>query len=536
MQNKKSENKSSAVQELLQKVKNGSITDFSSFHKAKLSSAKKFHLSRMPSNSDIAAIASVDERKAFKNILSIKPVRSLSGVSVVAVMTPPAGCVGTCIYCPVSLVEGMTPKSYTGKEPSTMRSLMFNYNPYKIVENRLHQYDEINKPASKIEIIFQGGTFPAESFVHQKYFVKRCIDAVNEKTSKNLSQAKLLAESSEKRIVGITFETRPDQCSKLQINRMLNLGGTRVEMGVQIPSDEVYKKIARGHLVKDVVQATQRLKDSAFKVCYHLMPGLYGSSPKHDIEKLQEVFSNKDFMPDMVKIYPCLVIEKTPLYELWKKGKFFPYDTEQASEVISEIKRVIPKWVRVMRIQRDIPADVIAAGVKNSNLREFVEKKMHEKGIECNCIRCREAGLKSHKLKKQIDFSKVKLLREDYDASNGKEIFLSFEEPEFNALIGFARLRIPFNPFRKEIDSKTALIRELHVFGEALRIGDNALQKDTQHKGFGKKLMQEAERIALEEFDIKKLTVIAGLGVRDYYRSKLGYFNDGVFVSKFLSK
>ncbi|MDO8627672.1 MAG: tRNA uridine(34) 5-carboxymethylaminomethyl modification radical SAM/GNAT enzyme Elp3, partial [Candidatus Diapherotrites archaeon] len=344
------------------------------------------------------------------------------------------GCVGKCIYCPVSLVDDKTPKSYTGKEPSTMRSIMFNYNPYKIVENRLHQYDEINKPASKIEIIFQGGTFPAESFAHQKYFVKRCIDAVVGKDSKNIEEAKLSAESSEKRIVGITFETRPDQCSKLQINRMLNLGVTRVEMGVQIPSDEVYKKIARGHSVKDVVQATQRLKDSAFKVCYHLMPGLYGSSPEHDIEKLSEVFSNQDFMPDMVKIYPCLVIEKTPLHELWKQGKFSPYNTEQASEVISEIKKVIPKWVRIMRIQRDIPADVIAAGVKNSNLREFVERKMLEKGIKCNCIRCREAGLKSHKLKKQIDFSKVKLLREDYDASNGKEIFLSFEESEFDAL------------------------------------------------------------------------------------------------------
>ena len=523
-----------AVQELLQLVKEKKVSNPRELLHAKLEVSKKFSLSHMPSNSDIASLASEEEKKAFRNLLTIKPVRSLSGVSIVAVMTPPNGCVGKCVYCPVSLVEEKTPKSYTGREPSTMRSILFNYNPFKVVENRLHQYDEINKPASKIELIFQGGTFPAESFSHQKYFVKRCIDAVNEKNAKNLNEAKLLAETSSKRIVGMTFETRPDQCSKLQINRMLNFGGTRVELGVQIPSDEVYKKIARGHTVKDVVSSTQRLKDSAFKVCYHLMPGLPGSSPGHDLEKLKEVFLNPDFLPDMVKIYPCLVIEKTPLFELWKKGKFSPLDTEQASEIISEIKRIIPKWVRVMRIQRDIPSTVIVARVKHSNLREFVQKKMEEKGIECSCIRCREAGLKQYKRKQLVDFSKIKLMREEYDASNGKEIFISFEETEFNALLGFIRLRIPFNAFRKEIGSKTALIRELHVFGEALKIGELASSHDVQHRGFGKKLLLEAERIASEEFGMKKMTVIAGIGVRQYYINKLGYFKDGAYVSKLL--
>jgi elongator complex protein 3 len=411
---------------------------------------------------------------------------------------------------------------------------MFNYNPYKVVENRLQQYEQINKPASKIELIFQGGTFPAESFSHQKYFVKRCFDAVIGKTSKSFSQAKRLAESSKKRIVGITFETRPDECSKLQINRMLSLGGTRVELGVQIPSDFVYKKIVRGHSVKDVVGATQRLKDSGFKVCYHLMPGLPGSSFDHDLEKLSEVFSNPDFSPDMVKIYPCLVIDKTPLHSLWKSGKFSPMNTEQASELISELKRVIPKWVRIMRIQRDIPADVIAAGVKHSNLRQFVEKKLKQKGIECNCIRCREAGLKQYKLNKQIDFNKVSLVREDYDASKGREIFLSFVDFSLNALIGFIRLRIPFDSFRKEIDSNTALIRELHVFGESVGVGSSPNSFDVQHKGFGKKLLVEAERIALEEFGKKKLVVISGIGVREYYFAQ-GYSRDGAFVSKLLA-
>jgi elongator complex protein 3 len=309
-----------ASQELLQRVRSGNISSSKQLLAAKLDVAKKFSLSEMPSNSDLVSIASDKEKVFFKDLLSIKPTRSLSGVSVVAVMTPPNGCVGRCVYCPVSLVDDKTPKSYTGKEPSTMRSIMFNYNPYKVVENRLQQYEQINKPASKIELIFQGGTFPAESFSHQKYFVKRCFDAVIGKTSKSFSQAKRLAESSKKRIVGITFETRPDECSKLQINRMLSLGGTRVELGVQIPSDFVYKKIVRGHSVKDVVGATQRLKDSGFKVCYHLMPGLPGSSFDHDLEKLSEVFSNPDFSPDMVKIYPCLVIDKTPLHSLWKQG------------------------------------------------------------------------------------------------------------------------------------------------------------------------------------------------------------------------
>ncbi len=495
----------------------------------KLQLSKEFGLKAMPANPDMLSFAKRPSRKLI-DLLSIKPVRTLSGIAVVAVMVKPHSCPGRCIYCPNG-IEVETPKSYTGKEPAAMRALMFNFDPYSQVKNRIQQLKTTGHKTEKIELIIMGGTFPSTSPHYQKWFVKRCLDAIAEKKSRNLLQAKKHAEKSKNRAIGITFETRPDFCGKKEINRMLFLGGTRVELGVQAVSDSIYRKIHRGHLVKDVIEATQLLKDSAFKVGYHLMPGLYGLTPKEDLRLFERVFSEQQFRPDMLKIYPTLVIEGTGLYKLWKSGHYKPYSTEEAAEFIASVKRFVPKWVRIMRVQRDIPSGFIAAGVTKSNLRQLVEKKLKERGIRCRCIRCREAGLKAKKEKIKARIADAKILKEEYEASNGPEVFISAEDKKTDSLFGFCRLRIPSQPFRKEISEKTALIRELHVYGKELCLGKRE-KEAIQHRGLGKKLLGEAERIAFEQFDKEKMVVIAGLGVREYYRKNFSYKDDGPYLSR----
>lgn len=524
------------LEEILSRVRMGEAKSIGELNKIKLDVSRRFRLPSMPKNSEIIAVASENDRQQFRHVLTRKPARSMSGVTVVAVMTKPMGCVGKCIYCPESLVPGKkTPKSYTGLEPSTMRSMMFNFDPFRVIRNRLQQYCEINKEAQKIELVLQGGTFCALPYAHQKYFIKRCFEGILNQKTATLANAKTLAEKSVTRVVGITIETRPDWCRKKDINRMLGFGTTRVELGVQHADDEIYLKTARGHTVQDVVEATQLLKDSCLKVLYHVMPGLPGSNPGKDLKNFRMLFEKQEFKPDMVKIYPCLVIPNTPLYNLWKQGKFAPYSSEEAARLIAEMKQFVPRHVRIMRIQRDIPSQLIAGGVKKSNLRELVEKELTEKGMACKCIRCREAALKSYKKGMIISAENAGLLRCDYTASNGKEVFLSIEDRKNDALFGFCRLRLPFSPFRKEITTDTALIRELHVYSPVLELG----QRDAraiQHRGFGKQLMLEAERIAREELGCKKIVVISGIGVREYYQRFFGYESDGCYVSKEIAK
>jgi elongator complex protein 3 len=288
-------------------------------------------------------------------------------------------------------------------------------------------------------------------------------------------------------------------------------------MGVQCLRDDVLDFVHRGHSVKDAVKATRLMRNSLLKVGYHMMPGLPGMSKEMDIEDFKTLFSNPDFMPDAIKIYPTTVIKGTGLYDLWKSGKYSPLSTQDAADIIIRAKKFIPKWCRVMRVQRDIPCDIIEAGPNLTNLRQSIEQK-----AECKCIRCREPR------DKIVDWSSVKLLREDYSASGGKEIFLSFEDIKNDLLLGFCRLRIVPESHRSEIPKHSAGIRELHVYGQAVPLGESG---DIQHKGLGRQLMAEAERIAKEEFACKKMVVISGIGAREYYK-KLGYTKDGVYMSK----
>ena len=522
----------SLSKEIIQLIEKGEINDKDSLNQYKAKLAKKYSIDDVPSNPDILSFAAKRTKRVLK-LLGLKPTRTLSGIAVVAVMTTPHKCPGECIYCPSTMVEESLPKSYTGREPAAMRALKSDFDPVKQVSSRLRQLHETGHSTEKVELVVMGGTFLSQPASFQKKFILSCINAITEKKSKTLAEAKDNALQSRRRITGITFETRPDFCKENEINNMLFLGGTRCELGVQTIYDRVYKRVNRNHTVKDVVDATQLLKDSAFKVTYHFMPGLPGSSPKKDESALRQIFSNQKFKPDSIKLYPCLVMPGTPLFKQWKQGKFSPMTEQQAVELALKLKQFVPHWTRIMRIQRDIPSTIVAAGVKRTNLRQVVQQQAEKLGIKCNCIRCREAGLQSRNQDEKYSLEKARLFVEQYDASNGVEKFLSFEDPKREHLFAFLRLRIPHKPFRKEIERETALVRELRVFGRAIPLHSND-SDEIQHTGIGKMLLQEAEVISLNEFSAKKLLVISALGTKPYYFS-LGFKKDGFFVSKALN-
>ena len=516
---------------IIDSILEGKIKSRSKLNYFKKLYCKEYRIS-LPTNPKIMSFASKSEIQKITPILLKKPVRTLSGVSPVAVMTSPEKCPhGKCIMCPGDL--NRAPQSYTGDEPAAMRGIHHNFDPFRQTAARLKQLELSGHCCDKTELIIMGGTFTAREKQYQEWFVKRCFDALNEKTSGDLETAKTLNETAKHRCVGLTVESRPDYLMKKQINEILKLGATRVEMGVQSLDDKSLEFIERGHGVKEVIDSTALLKDSAFKVTYHMMPGLPLSNQKKDIAGFKKLFSDHRFRPDGLKLYPCMVLEGTKLFELWKNKKYNPYTSEEAATIIAEMKKFVPEYCRIHRVQRDIPVGRIAAGVDKSNLRQLAQKELDKHGRKCRCIRCREAGLGAYRGKIKVDPKTAELRRLDYKASNGKEVFLSFVEPENDLLFAFLRLRNPSHPFREElIDS--ALVRELHVYSRELPIGGKSTESH-QHKGFGKALLAEAEKIAFEEFGFNNLSIISGVGAREYYR-KAGYSKNGAFMKKVLNK
>jgi elongator complex protein 3 len=426
------------------------------------------------------------------------------------------------------------PQSYTGFEPAAMRGLQNAFDPYLQVKSRIEQLEAIGHRVDKVELIVMGGTFPATPEAYQVWFIKRCLDALGGFESASLEEAKQKAETSRIRNVGITVETRPDWAKEEHVNKMLDMGVTRVELGVQNPSDEIYLLVGRKHTVRDVVEATRILKDAGLKIVYHMMPGLPGSSIEKDLEAFKEIFANPAYRPDMIKIYPCLVLKGTRAYEWYVKGEYKPYMNEEAASLIVEVKKMIPPWVRIMRVQRDIPAPLIVAGVNRSNLRQLVQEKLKEQGLRCRCIRCREVGHRLLADNVKPDPEKVKILTTRYEASEGEEIFVSAEDTENDVLIGYLRLRIPSEEaHRQEIRQQPcSIIRELHVYGPVVPVGKH-MPKAWQHKGYGAILLSEAERITRQEYGFKKILVISALGTKQYYK-RFGYKYDGPYVSKIL--
>ena len=563
------------AEQLAQKIDSNEIRSFAELNTAKLEIAAIIGVSHMPPNPSLLQFLS-NPSPRVRRLLGIKPIRTISGVAPLAIMTKPIDCKhGTCFFCPggKKSVFGSTSKSYTGHEPASMRAQSNHFDAYLQTMNRLYQFAATNHNFQKIELILMGGTFPSFPKSYRHSFVAETYKALNDFSDRFFSgnqfdfekfnsffhpsrfeymknsgfvQKELLKkkgkprlkteqkrnETANVRLVTFCVETKPDYCKKLHINDLLELGVTRVELGVQALRDEILSFANRGHSVRDSIIATQLLKDSALKVTYHMMLGLPKSNPELDLEMFRELFENPDFRPDALKIYPCMVMPGTPLQKLFEQKRFVPLSTEQASEIIANAKKFVPKWCRIQRIMRDIPTTLSIGGPQRNNLRQLVEKKCGELGIQCQCIRCREAGHIQSKKGIRLDAAKAVFSVEEYDASHGIEFFVSAEEPNENALFGFCRLRIPFKPFRPEISSKTALIRELHVFGEATALGEHK-KGGIQHHGLGKQLLQKAEQIAQEEFGSNKMIVISGIGAREYYR-KLDYHPKGVYMEKLL--
>jgi len=504
-------------------------------NRVKLDVCAEYRLLRVPSNSDVIGVLKREERRKLLPLLRRKATRAASGVTVVAVMTKPYPCPQPepCAYCPGGPSVG-APQSYTGHEPAAMRGLQNKFNPYLQVRSRSHQLQAIGHNVDKVELIIMGGTFPATPLRYQKWFVKRCLDAITDKKSTDLEEAKKNAETSKMRNVGITVETRPDWAKEKHVNLMLSMGVTRVEMGVQNPNDEIYALVGRKHTVQDVVEATRIMKDAGLKIVYHMMPGLPGSNPEKDLEAFSRVFSDPMFKPDMIKIYPCLVVGNTRIHDSYVQGKYKPYETEEAADLIVEVKKIVPPWVRIMRVQRDIPAPLIVAGVKHSNLRQVVQKKLEDQGTACRCIRCREVGHRMQASGIVPSQKDVRILTARHDASEGTEIFISAEDPEKDILIGYLRLRFPSpKASRPEVNATPcSIVRELHVYGSLVPVGKH-LSKAWQHKGYGGIMLAEAERITLEDYNLKKILVISALGTKQYYK-RFGYRYDGVYMSKVL--
>ncbi|MBU2576287.1 MAG: tRNA uridine(34) 5-carboxymethylaminomethyl modification radical SAM/GNAT enzyme Elp3 [Nanoarchaeota archaeon] len=450
-----------------------------------------------------------------------KPTRTISGVAPLAVMLPPRPCAhGACLYCP-SL---NAPQSYTPESPAVLRAKQCDYDPSKQVKTRLKQLQSMNHPTDKIELIIMGGTFLSYPEKFQFQFVKKCYDAMNGKVSRSLEAAKKLNEKSKHRCTALCIETRPDVCTNKDIRKMLEWGTTRIELGVQAIDDKIYKKVNRGHKVQDVIDATTRLKKAGFKIGYHLMPGIPGSNPKKDIKMFKKIFKSSDFKPDQIKIYPCQVLKGAGLENLYYGGEYVPYNKEQVAELIIPMLKLTPRYCRIMRIMREIPPAYLIAGIKNIDMRKEIEEVIRKKGSKVNEIRFREIGFALRDNRK-ID-SKIKLKTTKYKASNGTEYFIEAINKD-NILFGLLRLRL------EKDKTSPATIRELHVYGPTLKLKQKADQ-EWQHKGLGKMLMAEAEKIAKKNKN-KHIRVISGVGVREYYK-KLKYKldKDNVYVEKVL--
>ena len=537
-------------------------------NKLKNKLSKKYNLRKIPTDAEILLNA---EPKDIKKLnLITKPTRTLSGVAPIALMCKPHKCPhGTCLYCPggPGSVFGDVPQSYTGNEPSTMRSIRNYYDPYLIVMNRLEQFVVLNQNPEKTEVIIQGGTFPALDKKYQDEFVMYIFKAMNDfsklfyknneidhlafreffelpgdiyndkrrknihskllklKKSSTLIKEQTRNETAKIRCVGLTIETKPDWALLEHGKQMLKLGCTRVELGVQCTDEDILKLVNRGHDLSTTVRSTQLLKDLGFKINYHMMPGLPLSSPKKDLEMLKETIEDSRFRPDMYKIYPTMVMKGTGLFKMYKKGKYKPITTEIAADIISDFMGFIPYWIRIMRVQRDIPTYKTEAGVDRTNLRQYVDKKMLEKNIKSKDIRAREAGLMSRN--KKVDAGELQIFVEEYDASKGKEFFISFEDEKREVLFGYCRLRFPAESLIKEINKDSAIIRELHIVGKAAGLGKKG---EMQHKGLGRKLLNKAEQISKKNKK-KNVVVISGVGVREYYK-KFGYSLEGSYMEK----
>ncbi|KAI1897821.1 hypothetical protein AGOR_G00087210 [Albula goreensis] len=487
-------------------------------NKVKTKTSAKYGLSAQPRLVDIIAAVPQHYRRALLPKLKAKPIRTASGIAVVAVMKH------LCLlpWGPDSDFEYST-QSYTGYEPTSMRAIRARYDPYLQTRHRVEQLKQLGHSVDKVEFIVMGGTFMALAEDYRDYFIRNLHDALSGHTSNSVAEAVRYSERSTTKCVGITIETRPDYCLKRHLSDMLGYGCTRLEIGVQSVYEDVARDTNRGHTVRAVCESFHLAKDAGFKVVAHMMPDLPNVGMERDVEQFIEFFENPAFRPDGMKLYPTLVIRGTGLYELWKTGRYKSYTPSALVDLVARILALVPPWTRVYRVQRDIPMPLVSSGVEHGNLRELALARMKDMGTECRDVRTREVGIQEihHKVRP----FQVELIRRDYVANEGWETFLSYEDPEQDILIGLLRLRrCSPQSFRPELKGGVSIVRELHVYGSP---------SGQSSEGFGMMLMEEAERIAREEHGSGKLAVISGVGTRNYYR-KMGYELEGPYMVKLL--
>ncbi len=500
----------------------------------------------------------IQESKTVETALQIHPIRSQSGIAVITLLTMPAGCPGRCAYCPT---EARMPKSYVATEPAAARALTLQFDPYIQTENRITTLRRNGHSADKIELIIKGGTWSAYPRDYREWFIQQCFQAMNEtgivnreiintnlsshfnrfwgEEKKNWSIEQLLNEqhineTAFNRCIGLTIETRPDWVTIEEIIHLRELGCTRVELGLQTTDEDILKNIKRGHTAAQTAHATKLLKDAGFKVDHHLMPGLPGATPEKDLEMAQEVFSSELYQPDTIKLYPCVILPSTEIYAWFKEGRFIPYSTETLLALLADIKAIVPPYMRVARVIRDFPSPEIAGGNLITNLRETIQRDMNKKGIHCKCLRCREVGHVLSKSELVTHEWKPVLKVRSYAASGGTEYFLSYESEDERIVYAFLRMRFP-SPEASVLweaipeIANAALIRELHTYGSLVPISSSD-ENASQHRGLGKSLLTKAETIARDN-GFKKMAIISGVGVRDYYK-KQGYELEGTYMLK----
>ena len=446
--------------------------------------------------------------RALVRHLRVKPTRTISGVAPVTVLTKPFPCPGECIFCPA--VEHM-PKSYLPDEPGAMRAAAHGFDPYAQTASRITAMAHIGHSVDKVELLILGGTWSCYPEPYQEWFVRRCLDALNEAEASTLEQAQRINESGPHRNVGLVVETRPDRITVEEVQRLRWLGATKVQLGVQSLDDRLLALNQRGHTVADTRRAIRLLRLAGFKIVVHWMPNLLGATPEGDLEDFRRLWDDPALRPDELKIYPTALLPDTELYTRWQRGEYQPYDEGTLVELLARCKVLIPPYCRVNRLMRDIPSPNIVAGVKKTNLRQIVQRRMAQEGMACRCIRCREVRGRA------IDPDALRLERLDYETDGTHECFLSYVTPN-DRVAGFLRLSLPqAEPPIAELHG-CAMVREVHVYGPALALGDRQ-EGRVQHAGLGTRLLEEAKYIA-QQAGFQHLAVIAAVGTRPYYRER----------------
>src|SRR5687767_5998305 len=485
---------------------------------------------------EMVAAGEIAEDPRLLERIRMKPMRTLSGVTTVTVLTKPYPGPGKCIFCPTDV---RMPKSYLPDEPGAMRGLEHEFDPYAQVRSRIEQLKSVGHPTDKIELLILGGTWSSYRRDYQEWFVKRCFDAMNDLSSATpvggssekagegeLEKAHALNELTHHRNVGLVIETRPDEINAEELRWLRQLGVTKVQMGAQSLDDHILEINKRGHDVECTRRATALLRAAGFKIVLHWMPNLLGATPESDREDFARLWN--DFCPDEIKIYPNQLLANAELYEYWQRGEFKPYTTQELIDLIADIKPTIPRYCRVNRVIRDIPSTNVVEGNRRTSLRQDVHDEMKRRGTRCECVRCREVRGKS------VSADSLKLDDLVYQAGAAQEHFISYITPD-DKLAGFVRLSLPNENSPQtglsDLDG-AALIREVHVYGQSLAVGAEKVGA-AQHAGLGTRLLEEAERVArINGFE--RMAVISAVGTRGYYLER-GFERGELYLTKKLA-